>query len=64
MEVIQRQGAMLLVHSEDDDMVMHMYQKLAVEERIEWWNMPLVHSNESEDVSFRRVPHTSSSYVS
>ncbi len=55
MEVIQRQGAMLLVHSEDDDMVMHMYQKLAVEERIEWWNMPLVHSNESEDVSFRRV---------
>ncbi len=55
MEVIQRQGAMLLVHSEDDDMVMHMYQKLAVEERIEWWNMPLVHSNESEDVSFGRV---------
>ena len=55
MEVIQRNGAMLLVHSEDDDMVMHMYQKLAAEERTEWWNMPLVHTNESEDVSFRRV---------
>ena len=55
MEQIQRHNAMLLVHSEDDDMVQHMYNKLAVEERNEWWNMHLVHSNESEDVSFRRV---------
>ncbi|PKB63498.1 MAG: hypothetical protein BZY80_06960 [SAR202 cluster bacterium Io17-Chloro-G2] len=55
MEQIQRHSAMLLVHSEDDDMVQHMYQKLAAEERTEWWNMHLVHSNESEDVSFRRV---------
>ena len=55
MEQIQRHGAMLLVHSEDDDMVMHNYRKLGDEERTEWWNMPLVHSNESEDVSFRRV---------
>ncbi|MFB3119956.1 MAG: amidohydrolase family protein, partial [Stenotrophomonas maltophilia] len=55
MEQIQRHNGMLLVHSEDDDMVQHMYNKLAVEERNEWWNMHLVHSNESEDVSFRRV---------
>ena len=55
MEQIQRHGAMLLVHSEDDDMVQHMYRKLADEERTQWWNMHLVHSNESEDVSFRRV---------
>ena len=55
MEQVQRLGAMLLVHSEDDDMVQHMYRKLAEEERTEWWNMHLVHSNESEDVSFRRV---------
>ena len=55
MEVIQRNDAMLLVHSEDDDMVQYMYEKLQREERNEWWNMPLVHSNESEDVSFRRV---------
>jgi dihydropyrimidinase len=55
MEQIQRHSGMLLVHSEDDDMVQHMYQKLAAEERTEWWNMHLVHSNESEDVSFRRV---------
>ncbi|MDP6550144.1 MAG: amidohydrolase family protein [Dehalococcoidia bacterium] len=55
METIQRLGAMLMVHSEDDDMVQHMYEKLAQEERTEWWNMHLVHSNESEDVSIRRV---------
>jgi dihydropyrimidinase len=55
MEVIQRNDAMLLVHSEDDDMVQHMYQKLTREERTEWHNMSLVHSAESEDVSFRRV---------
>ncbi|HJN87776.1 MAG: amidohydrolase family protein [Dehalococcoidia bacterium] len=55
MERVQRLGAMLMVHSEDDDMVQHMYEKLAQEERTEWWNMHLVHSNESEDVSIRRV---------
>ena len=55
MEQIQRHNGMLVVHAEDDDMVQHMYRKLAAEERTEWWNMPLVHSNESEDVSFRRV---------
>jgi dihydropyrimidinase len=32
-----------------------MYQKLARDEQTEWYNMHLVHSNESEDVSFRRV---------
>ena len=55
MEQIQRHGAMLMVHAEDDDIVQYMYQKLIAEERTEWWNMPLVHSNMSEDVSFRRV---------
>ena len=55
MEEIQRLNAMLLVHAEDDDMVQHMYRKLTSEERTEWTNMSLVHSAESEDVSFRRV---------
>ena len=55
MERVQRHGAMLMVHAEDDDMVQHMYRKLADQEQTEWWNMHLVHSNESEDVSFRRV---------
>ena len=55
MEQVRDSGGMLLVHSEDDDMVQYMYKKLTEEERIEWWNMHLVHSNMSEDVSFRRV---------
>ena len=55
MEQIQANTGMLMVHSEDDDMVQYMYKKLTDEERTEWWNMHEVHSNMSEDVSFRRV---------
>ena len=55
MEQVRDSGGMLMVHSEDDDMVQYMYKKLTEEERTEWWNMHLVHSNMSEDVSFRRV---------
>ncbi|MDE0130773.1 MAG: amidohydrolase family protein [bacterium] len=55
MTRISELDAMLLVHAEDDDMVQHMHQKLVREGRTEWTNMPLVHSVESEDMSFRRV---------
>ena len=55
MSQIQELDAMLLVHAEEDDMVQHMHQKLIREGRTEWPNMPLVHSAESEDISFRRV---------
>jgi len=52
---IRELDAMLLVHAEEDDMVQHMHHKLVREGRTEWPNMPLVHSVESEDMSFRRV---------
>ena len=55
MAQIRQVDAMLLVHAEDDDMVQHMHQKLIRKRRTHWANMPLVHSSESEDVSFRRV---------
>ncbi len=55
MNRIRELDAMLLVHAEEDDMVQHMHQKLVREGRTEWPNMPLVHSVESEDMSFRRV---------
>ena len=55
MTRIRELDAMLLVHAEEDDMVQHMHQKLIREGRTEWPNMPLVHSVESEDMSFRRV---------
>ena len=55
MEELVKHSGLLFVHSEDDDIVQHMYQKLIREERTEWQNMPLVHNNMSEDISFRRV---------
>ena len=55
MEKIAAAGGMLMVHSEDDDMVHYNYS-LAQERGIwDWWNMHLIHTNVSEDVSFRRV---------
>lgn len=55
MTRIRQLDAMLLVHAEEDDMVQHMHRKLIRQGRTEWPNMPLVHSVESEDISFRKV---------
>ena len=48
-------GGILLVHSEDDDMVHYNYQNAREDGLMDWWNMHCIHSNLSEDVSFRRV---------
>ena len=55
MELIAENGGMLLVHSEDDDMVHYNYSLAQERGQWDWWNMHLIHSNVSEDVSFRRV---------
>ena len=55
MEQTAAHGGMMFIHSEDDDIVQFMYNKLTEEERVEWYNMHEVHNNMSEDVSFRRV---------
>jgi dihydropyrimidinase len=44
-----------VIHSEDNDIVMHMYEKLIREDRAGFENMAEVHNTLSEDVSFRRV---------
>ncbi|MBV9116485.1 MAG: amidohydrolase family protein, partial [Acetobacteraceae bacterium] len=44
-----------VIHSEDNDIVMHMYEKLMREERTGFANMAEVHNTLSEDISFRRV---------
>jgi dihydropyrimidinase len=44
-----------VIHSEDNDIVMHMYAKLIREDRTGFENMAEVHNTLSEDVSFRRV---------
>ena len=44
-----------VIHSEDNDIVMHMYAKLFREGRAGFENMAEVHNTLSEDISFRRV---------
>ena len=55
MEQVASNGGIMAIHSEDDDIVQYMYKKFEAEERTEYSNLPLVHTNMSEDVSFRRV---------
>ena len=55
MEQVASNGAILMVHSEDDEMVHYNYERAEAEGNYEWWHMNEVHSRESEDVSFRRV---------
>jgi dihydropyrimidinase len=50
-----RHGGVVAVHAEDDDLVMHMYQRLTRERRTSFHNMAEVHSTVSEDLAFRRV---------
>ena len=47
------------MHSEDDEMVHYNYDRLKESDEWEWWNMHRVHTNQSEDVSFRRVSRLS-----
>ena len=55
MEQVRDNGGLMLIHSEDEDIVQYMYNKLTEEERTEWYNIHEVHNNMSEDLSFRRV---------
>ena len=55
MENVAEAGGILLVHSEDDDMVHYNYDNAREDGMWDWWNMHHIHSNLSEDVSFRRV---------
>jgi dihydropyrimidinase len=55
LEVNLEHGGIASVHAEDDDLVQHMYRQLAADDRMEYTNMPEVHSALSEDLSFRRV---------
>ena len=55
MEKVESAGGILLVHSEDDDMVHFNYDNAQEDGKWDWWHMHDIHSNLSEDVSFRRV---------
>jgi dihydropyrimidinase len=48
-------GGIAAIHAEDNDIVMHMYEKLICEDRAGFENMAEVHNTLSEDLSFNRV---------
>jgi dihydropyrimidinase len=54
-KVITRAGGLGVIHAEDNDIVMHMYEKLIRENRVSFHNLAEVHNTLSEDLSFRRV---------
>ena len=54
-QVLAKNRGLGVIHSEDNDIVMHMYGKLIREGRTGFANMAEVHNTLSEDISFRRV---------
>ncbi|MGH7328311.1 MAG: amidohydrolase family protein [Polyangiaceae bacterium] len=57
-EVLQRvakAGGIAAIHAEDDELVMHMYERLKREGRMHFRNMAEVHNTLSEDLAFRRI---------
>lgn len=54
-KVLSKNGGLGVIHAEDNDIVMHMYDKLFREGRTGFENMAEVHNTLSEDLSFRRV---------
>ena len=48
-------GGLGVIHAEDNDIVMHMYDKLIAEGRVGFEHMAEVHNTLSEDLSFRRI---------
>ena len=54
-QVLKSAGGLGVIHSEDNDIVMHMYGKLIREGRAGFTNMAEVHNTLSEDISFRRI---------
>ena len=54
-KVVADAHGLCVIHGEDNDIVMHMYDKLIRENRTGFENMAEVHNAMSEDLSFRRV---------
>ena len=55
LKVLARHGGLAAIHAEEDDLVMHLYEKLIAEGRVGFENMPEVHSALSEDLAFRHI---------
>src|ERR1700733_10963449 len=55
LKMLAKNGGIAAIHAEDNDLVMHMYEKLFREDRTGFENMAEVHTSLSEDLSFNRV---------
>src|SRR6266550_8443069 len=55
LKILAVNGGLAAIHAEDNDIVMHMYEKLIREDRVGFENMAEVHNTLSEDLSFNRV---------
>jgi dihydropyrimidinase len=55
LKVTAREGGIGSIHAEDNDIVMHMYEKLTREDRVGFENMAEVHNTLSENLAFNRI---------
>ncbi|MBV9828250.1 MAG: amidohydrolase family protein [Alphaproteobacteria bacterium] len=55
LKSLAKSGGIAAIHAEDNDIVMHMYDKLTREGRTGFENMAEVHNTLSEDLAFNRV---------
>src|SRR5437764_5995094 len=55
LKIMAKTGGLATIHAEDNDIVMHMYEKLIREDRTGFENLAEVHNTLSEDLSFNRV---------
>jgi dihydropyrimidinase len=55
VQAVAKAGGLTCIHAEDNDLVMHMYEKLTREDRMGFENLAVAHSTLSEDLAFNRV---------
>jgi dihydropyrimidinase len=55
IKVVAKAGGLTCIHAEDNDLVMHMYEKLMREDRMGFENLAAAHTTLSEDLAFNRV---------
>jgi dihydropyrimidinase len=55
LKILAKEGGMALIHAEDNDLVMHMYEKLIADDKTGFEYLAEAHTVLSEELSFNRV---------
>jgi dihydropyrimidinase len=55
LKILAAEGGLALIHAEDNDLVMHMYEKLIAEDKVGFEHLAEAHTVMSEELSFNRV---------